>query len=71
MQATHRETTAMTAPGAEESAHWLHIPVPAAFIVQLAAGHAGIGPYSARGRATPAVARACYQAAQKRGRQGS
>ena len=37
--------------------------VPAAFLVQLAASHAGIGPFARRDRETPAVAAGLYRKA--------
>ncbi|WP_332680550.1 hypothetical protein [Bosea sp. (in: a-proteobacteria)] len=35
--------------------------VPAAFLVQLAASHAGIGPFAGRDRETPAAAAGLYR----------
>ncbi|KUL93498.1 hypothetical protein DK26_21770 [Bosea sp. WAO] len=37
--------------------------VPAAFLVQLAASQAGIGPFARRGRETPAIAAGLYRKA--------
>lgn len=37
--------------------------VPAAFLVQLAASHAGIGPFARRDRETPAAAAGLYRKA--------
>ena len=37
--------------------------VPAAFLVQLAASHAGIGPFARRDRETPAAATSLYRKA--------
>lgn len=45
-----------------EAARSPHLMIPSSFIVQVAASHAGIGPYGKGGRDGFAAAATCYRA---------
>ena len=65
MQTSSTKALAVLTQPAGQTRHHLSrdIRVSAPFIVQLAASHAGIGPFRTHFRERPAIALACYQAA--------